>query len=180
MSTTATGTLAPVEPAELRRFVLALRTWALARGRSVEPDAVKAIVGAAARPLSSPSVWTSSDVEGLIWLEVLLWCEATDRARPAGLGEALWSFFGFLAACGLLAEGSDKVVVLQQLVCAHCALGVNGRARPPRRQRRPTVDPDGGAGPASVRGGAGQGAGPQAKVQEHIEPWAEVLPWRPS
>ncbi len=179
MSTIATGTPTTVESAELRRFVLALRIWALARGRSVEPDAVEAIVGAAGRPLSSPSMWTGSDVEALIWVDVLLWCEATGRARPVALGEALWAYFGFLGEGGLLAEGSETPVVLQQLVCAHCALGVNGRPRSARRQRRPPTEPLGAPAPEPAGRTAGQGASGRAKVHDQIESWAEVLPWRP-
>jgi hypothetical protein len=183
--TTTTATPHHVHPhsSELRRFVLAVRMWALAGGRALEPSAIEAVVGAAARPLTTPSVWTTDDVEQLVWVDVLLWCDAAGRARPVGLGEALWWVLGHLADRGLIADGSDPLAALQMSVCEHTALGPDGRPLVLRRRTRRAPRADRPAvssrHPSTMPHPAGQPVIACAKVHDHDEPLAEVLPWRP-
>ena len=167
MTTTAVPTSRTIAPRPVRHVVRAVREWALARGRSVCPESLAAIVAAADRPLDEPSVWRADDIASLVWIEVYTWCERAEVALPGHLPETLWTYLAWLDAHDLLAAGSDPIAALHATLAAHTGLTRAGRPRVrPHRTRA------GGARSGQVAAGFGT-------VAADPEPSAEVLPWRP-
>lgn len=126
-------------PPALRHLRRRVAAWALATGRSVDRDALAAVVGArAAAGDHAATPWTVADVGTLLWVGIGDWCRHAGAELPGAPATAatLRTFLDYLAAHRLLPDGSDPVVALRRAVADYG--GTDGRSRhPSRRERRP-------------------------------------------
>lgn len=125
-------------PTAVRTHRRSVARWAISNGRSAHRDALAAIVATRAATLSdpagvcSPTVWTSEEIEELLWVGVADWCEAAgvDPIDPVDIAATLDTYLRHLSARRLIAVGSDPLASLRRAVVDH------GR---PRSTSHPTL-----------------------------------------
>lgn len=113
---------------ELRRQVLAVRRWALARGLHCEADAVTVVAGVC---LGQPAEWSEQRVEQFLWVDVLHWCRTQGLAVPRGVPRALWLWLEHGTELGQIEPGPSGLAGLVGIIASNTTA-------PAIRPRRPT------------------------------------------
>src|SRR5512142_1386760 len=86
-----------------RRF----RLWGLAKGRSVDGDALAVILTVKQECIDEPlDRWTLDGLADLMWTYVPQWCAVASVTRPKQLAESLWLYLAYLDDTEGLAPGS--------------------------------------------------------------------------
>jgi len=141
-SSTVRAHSVPVPTAVLRHRRQVVR-WALATGRSVNRDALAAIVGTRAEDLSdpsgvlSPTTWTADDIGELLWGGITAWCTEQFAEAPGSddMSRTLDTYLRYLSANRLLAVGSDTVAALRRAITDYG--GHRSRTHPAARHLAP-------------------------------------------
>mgnify|MGYP001813167840 CR=1 FL=1 len=111
----------------LRRRVLA---HSLQEGRPLSADAVTAVLAAKAWRDELPELYTEATVRELLWVDILVWCEAHELELPLDAPEALWSLLVVLHADGALHPRSDSLEVLRRPLLDCGGLTPTGHRQP--------------------------------------------------
>lgn len=133
-------------PADLRQLRRDALEWALAHGRRVNADALTLVIAArlAAGGPDGALRWTAEDVESMVWIDALSWCDQHGAAPPPCLADSLATWIEFLLARELAAGGATQA----QLRAAIRPLsGQGSRARHPTARIAAQVLPFGPPAP---------------------------------
>lgn len=106
--------------------------WSTAAGRAADPDTAALLCGSATGwdGTESLTAWHRRRTYRMLRIETFNWCSTRRCLVPDDLPEALWDWFGFLAATGRLDEDSDPVWELRKPLICYGGLDVDGRRQP--------------------------------------------------
>ena len=107
--------------------------WQRRRERRTDPDLFALICVAADAGFGdavSPTRWTRTDVYHVLRCDIPNWCAVHRCLLPLEVVEAMWEWFGFLAATGRLDAASDPVAELRKPLVCYGGLDLQGRVRP--------------------------------------------------
>lgn len=91
-----------------RRLRHDVTRWALARGVSVDFDALTVIIGAKSALAAPLRSWTEDDVWRLWWLDLSAWCARHGIAPPERLASSMLALFAHLEDTDGFGPGSDS------------------------------------------------------------------------
>lgn len=108
------------------------------RPRRTDPDLFALLCAAAEESPGdavAPTRWTRTGVSRFLRSDLPNWCSRRRCLVPDGDVAALWEWFDFLHATGLLHPGSDPVAELRKPLCCAGELDQDGRPLPPGAPR---------------------------------------------
>lgn len=105
--------------------------WCAATSRPAEPDLFALLCAGAAGSDGSGSQtsWTRERVFHLLRCDIPHWSSRNGVRWPVEIVEAMWTWFGFLAATGRLDADSDPVWELRKPLICYGGLDLRGRLR---------------------------------------------------
>jgi len=131
-------------PVWLRRFRLEVLLWAFREGRTIDPVALTAVLGAKHHRSEEPfQQWSRHTVRELLWIEIEAWWRevvADGSPPPATAAATLWTLLDHLDGVDGFAPGSDPLAQLREPLVDSGGLDRRGKLAARRhRTRHPSM-----------------------------------------
>ena len=109
--------------------------WAFHRGQPVDAEALSCILLAKDSHRDDPfAVWTAESVRRLLWIDIVVLCEALERRPPEHVAPTMWTLLDFLDATACFADGSDPLELLREPLIDSGGVALRRRVAASRRR----------------------------------------------